>query len=220
MVVEDAVDIQEGARKLHVGSLVCASGMVGERGARWKAAHVVPRDRLVCASLMAVDDVVNSLAVLKVLKGVPCSVKHMAVEKDAYLQAALKVPKGVRLSAKGTVVENVACLTVVGYALKACTEVQISVSHMVEERGVLFQAVPRAPVAGLIVVSDTVGENGVSLKTAVRALRAALTSARPTVVERGAAGARENARNLLGERAGCVLLTPACFRVGRRRKKE
>lgn len=59
MVVENAVVIQKGAQKQHVASLVFASDMVEERGVRWLAALAVPRGRLACASLMAVDDDVN-----------------------------------------------------------------------------------------------------------------------------------------------------------------
>lgn len=97
------------------------------------------------------------------LKGVPCFVRHTVVENDACLQGVPKVPREVHLSAKGMVVENVVSSMVVGYAQKACMEVQISALPMVAERGVLFQAVPRAHGVELIAVSSTEVENVASL---------------------------------------------------------
>lgn len=220
MVVGDVVDIQEVAQKRHVVNLVFASSMVGERGVRSKAAPGVLKDRLACASLTVVDDVVSSSAVLKVRRGVPHSVKRTVVERDAYLLAAQKVPKEAHRSAKGTVVGNVACLMVVGYAQKVCMEVQISVLPMEEERGVPFPVAPRVPVARLIVVSNMVGENGARSKIAGRVLRVVLTSARPTEVERGATGVRGNAKNLQEERMVSALHTAAWFRAGRRNEQE
>lgn len=220
MVGEDVVDFQEGAVKQHVGDRAFASSTEGERGVRWKDALEVLRGRLVCASPMVVDAVVNPWAVIRAHRGAPCSAKLMVVEKDAYLQAARKALKGARPSAKGTVVENVACLMGVGYARKVCMEVRVSVLLMAEERGVLFPTAPRAPVAGLIVASNMEGGSGVRSRTVGRVLRAVLTSARPMVVERGATGERENAKSLQGERVVCVLHTAAWSRGGRITKEE
>lgn len=152
MAGEDAVDMQEGAVKQHVGNQAFASSMVGERGVRLKDALEVLRGRLVFASLMGVDAVVSLLAVLRGRRGAPCSAKLMEVESDAYFRAAPKVLKGARPSAKGTVVENGACLMGVGYARKVCMGAQISALLMEEERGVLFLTAPKVLVAGRIVV--------------------------------------------------------------------
>lgn len=109
------------------------------------------RGRLVFASPMVEDAVVNSQSVPRVHRGALSSAKRTVVVKDAYLRGVRKGRKGVRLSAKGTVVENGVCSMVVGYAQKACMEVRISVWAMVEERGVLFLDVPKVPVGGPIV---------------------------------------------------------------------
>lgn len=109
------------------------------------------RDRLVFASPMVEDDVVNSQGATRVHRGAPSSAKRMGVVKDVYLQGVRKGRKGVRLYAKGTVVENGVCSMVVGYARKACMVAQIFVWAMVEEKGVPFLDVPKVPVGGPIV---------------------------------------------------------------------
>jgi hypothetical protein len=219
MVVADDVDIQVGATKLHGASQAFALDMEGARGVRWKAALVVLKDKLVCASPMGVDAVVSTRNVPRVHKGAPYFARHMVVESVAYLQGAPKVRKGARHCARGMVGESAAYLMVVEFAQRVSMGARTSVLPMVVERDVLFQAAQRAHVAAQIVVLGMGEGRGASLKTVGRVHKGAQISARRMVGESDAPGERENARNLLGVRVVFVLLTVAWCRSGRQTRE-
>lgn len=214
MVVGGAVVLLEVAPEQHVAGQAFASSMVGESGAMWKDALVVPRGKLACAFPMVVDVVANTLVVQRAHREALCTAKHMVVESVAYLLDAPKEPKGVRLFAKHMVAENGVSLMVVGYAPKVYMEARISVLHMVVGRGVLFQDALRVLEGVQIVVLSMEEGNVASLKTVERVLKVVLTFARLMVVVSVAAGERGNVRSLLGEEEGYVLLTAACYMGG------
>lgn len=151
MAEEDAVDILKGARKLREVSQASALSTVGERGVKLKVAHGAPRGRLVFASRMAEDGVVNSSIVIRGLKEAQCFVKHTGAESAACSRDAQKERREVLHYAKGPVEESVVCLMVVAYVQKAYMEVQTFAWHMVVGRGVQLLVVPRVPVGRLIV---------------------------------------------------------------------
>ena len=78
--------IQLGATRQHEGSQDFASGMVGVKGVRWKAAPVVLRGRLACASLMEAGVVAITRDVPRVLREAQCIARHMVVESVAFSQ--------------------------------------------------------------------------------------------------------------------------------------
>ncbi|KAE8716795.1 hypothetical protein F3Y22_tig00110109pilonHSYRG00192 [Hibiscus syriacus] len=146
--------IPGGCVKAARGNWGFASDMVGERGERWKVAHVVPKDMLVCASLMVVDAVASSRDALRVLREVIA--RPMVVGNAVYSQGVPKVLKEPRCGAKDMVRENVASTTVVAFVPRVCLEAPNSVLHMVVGSGVLCQAVQRVHTVELIVVSGMV----------------------------------------------------------------
>lgn len=204
MVGADVADLQEVVPKQHVASPVSASNMVVERGVRLKGAPVVLRGRLACASLTVGGAGASISPVPRALREAPCTAKHMVGGNDAYFPDATKVRKGALPSAKGMVGGSVAYLMVEGYARKVFMVALISVLLMAGERGVQSQDVLKALEGKQIVVSNTEVGSDANLRTAIRVLKEAQTFARHMAAERGATGARESARSLLGGRVGYV----------------
>lgn len=126
------------------------SSTVVESGVRWMAALVVPKDRLVCASLMAADGGASSKAVIKGPREALCTAKLMVVGNVVYLLAVPKVLKVAPRFVKPMVEESVASTTVAGFARKVCTEGPTFALLMAAARGVPSPVVPRAPAAGPI----------------------------------------------------------------------
>lgn len=136
MVEADDVGFLEVAQRLHEVNQGFALGMAGEKGVRWKVAHAALKDRLVCAYLMVVVVVASSLHVLRVLRGVPCFARLMAVENDVFLLGVPKGLKGAHHCAKDMAGESVASTTVVAFVPRVCMEAPTFVLLMEVGRGV------------------------------------------------------------------------------------
>lgn len=122
MVVGDGVGIRLDAAKLLGANRVCVLNMAVERGVRSTVALVVQKDRWVCAYLMEEVGGASSKGVTRELREALCTAKLMVVENVVFSPVALRVLKVVPHFVKPTVEENDAFTTVVGFALKACTE--------------------------------------------------------------------------------------------------
>ena len=136
MVEADDVGFLEGAQRLHEVNQGFALDMVGEKGVRWKVAHAVLKDWLVCASLMVVDVVASSRHVQRVLREVLCFARLTVVENVVYLLGVPKVLKGAHHCAKDMVGESVASTMVVAFVPRVCMEAPIFALPMVVGRGV------------------------------------------------------------------------------------
>lgn len=110
----------------------------------------MPKDRLVCVSLMAADGGASSKDVIKGLREALCTAKLMVVGNVVYLLAVPKVLKVAPHFVKPMAEESGASMTVAGFARKACTEGPTFVLLMAAARGVPSPVVPKAPVAGPI----------------------------------------------------------------------
>lgn len=215
MVVANDVVIQVDVPRLLEEGQGFALDMVEGKDVRLMAALVVPKDRLVYASRMAVVAVASTRDVQRGRKGALCIARHMVVESVAYFKGAPRVLKEVHHYARDMVGGSAAFSMVVGFALRVCMEALISVLLMVVERGVLCQTAQKVPVAVLIVVLGMVEVRGVSLTTVEKVPKGAQTSARPMVGESGVHGKRVNVKNSPGERVVYVLLIAAWCRTGR-----
>lgn len=135
------------AKPLGAGQAFALNTVV-ERGAKWTAALVVQKDRLVCAYLMAVVDGASSKVATRAPRGARCIAKLTVVVNVVFSPGVQKGLKVVRRFVKPTVVENDAFMMVVGFVPKVFTEGPTFVSLTVAARGVLFLAVLRARVVG------------------------------------------------------------------------
>lgn len=123
-----------------------------ESGVRWTVVLVVPKVRWVCASLMAADGDASSKDVIKGLREARCIAKLMVVGNVVYLLAVRKGLKVAHRFVKLMAAESGVCMTVAGFARKACTVGPTFAWLMAAASGVPSLVVPKAPVAGPIAV--------------------------------------------------------------------